>query len=237
MCPLADEAQSDNIWLLAWVLHQWCHDGSYRRCVLLLTELRHTGDPRDRKSYLIRYDALVGRPPAPRLPPCVQVVCSNMAETGNLTERERGVKSEPSSVSCLPAVVGGLCSLLPETTQTTTLLYFLLSPQNDPAAHLRPRAASEFTSSWKPAFTTSLRLHPPSESPHSALLESHSWRATMRLVSTRCLTALKCCRHPHTFKIFNLCIHKNIPISADHQTTGNKYPQNKSMDKHDIKIY
>lgn len=91
VCPLADEAQSDIIWLLAWVLHQWRHDGFYRTCVCCLTELRHTGDPGDRKSYLIRYDALVGRPPAPRLPPCVQVVCSNMAETGNLTEREREV--------------------------------------------------------------------------------------------------------------------------------------------------
>lgn len=237
VCPLADEAQSDIIWLLAWVLHQWRHDGFYRTCVCCLTELRHTGDPGDRKSYLIRYDALVGRPPAPRLPPCVQVVCSNMAETGNLTERERGVKSEPSSVSFLPAAVGGRCTLLPETTQNTTPLHFLLSPQNDPAAHLQPRADSEFTSSWKPAFTTSLRLHPPSESPHSALLETHSWRATICLVSARCLTALKCCRHPHTFKICNLFIHKNILISADHQTPGNKYPQNKSMDKNNIKIY
>lgn len=39
-------------------------------------------------SYLIRYDALVGRPPAPRLLPCVQVVGSDVAETGNLRERQ-----------------------------------------------------------------------------------------------------------------------------------------------------
>lgn len=76
-------------------------------------------------SYLIRNDALVGRPPALRLLPCIQVVSSNMAETGNLKERESGVKSELSSVSFLPAAAKPL--------------------ESKPAAHLQPRASSGFT--------------------------------------------------------------------------------------------
>lgn len=66
---------------------------------MTLSAGRHTSRNRQlHQRYLIRYDALVGRPPAPRLLPCVQIVSSNMAETGNLSEREtergRGVLNQ-----------------------------------------------------------------------------------------------------------------------------------------------
>lgn len=37
-----------------------------------------------RTRYLVRYDALVGRPPAPGLLPCVQEVGCDVAEAGHL---------------------------------------------------------------------------------------------------------------------------------------------------------
>lgn len=64
----------------------------------------HCGELRPQvcDTYLIRHDALVGRPPTLRLLPCDQVVRSNVAETGNLTERERGVKSQPDPAPLHP---------------------------------------------------------------------------------------------------------------------------------------
>lgn len=78
------------MWLcwLVWLLTQ------YGERVLLRPQVCDT--------YLIRHDALVGRPPTLRLLPRDQEVCSDVAETGNLTERERGVNTQPDPAPLHP---------------------------------------------------------------------------------------------------------------------------------------